>query len=321
MNRCIVCERETEDAVCECGCATKATDVGVADDVSLGEGGTSLVESSVEAEADSLLLKDEGSNPTGSVHDRGAAAYLDHGAPGTSTLKAPSTGDSAVSLAAYAARADVDFEGYVPSRARFDVKAMVNVYGGDMKVVRGRYDEARQRFHDEDGEGVPQEAPEYVAGLSGICTELPSCDHVVVPVASGALLTAVLSSCDATVHGVQPEGCMPFVDSVDAGEYVACNDPDTVVGECEVPEPPAAFVDIAVALHGDGDLEMHRVEDGEALDRCLDVARRDGVDLSPAGGAAVAAAEELCGEVVAVNPASGRLSADALRNRLVYHGE
>ncbi len=321
MNRCVACGEEVGDAVCGCGGATVSGDSSVADDVSMMEGGTPEVRLDVEAECRNLLVKDEGSNPTGSVHDRGAALWVSM-ADDADEVSLVSPGDSAVSCAAYAARADVDVHAYVPARTRFDVKAMVNVFGGDMTVARGRYDDAVQRFRGDGGDRLPQTSPEYVAGLSGVAEELPPVDHVVLPVGLGATLAGVLAAdVDAEVHAVQPEACSPYVDSMEAGEHRVCSEPDTVVGECEVAEPPMELVYTALEHGRRGELEGHRVEDGVALDRCLEVAREAGVDLSPAGGAAVAVARGLSGDVAAVNPAAGRLSADALRNRLVYHGE
>ncbi len=333
MNRCVVCGEKTGERVCSCGCVTVAEDHegGSAGGVSIGEGGTPLVESGLTEdygnELDRLFVKDEAVNPTGTVHDRAASnAFSALSEEDVDWVELASTGDLAVSAAAYGARADVDVHAYVPSRTRFDVKSMVNVHGGEMTVVRGRHEDAVDALGD--GEGTwGSSSADRIAGYASVAEGIEETadhglDHVVVPVGTGEMLAGVLSTVSgAMVHAAQPAGCSPFVDSVEDGGYVACERPDTVVGECEVSRPAEELVETAVEASDMGDLDVHAVEDGDALDACLSAAREDGVDLSPAGGVALAAAEALSGTAVVVNPAAGRLSADALRNRLVYHGE
>ena len=114
--------------------------------VGMGEGETPLVEAprlAEELDVGTLRLKDEGHNPTGSVVDRGMALAVTAARErGVSDVALPSMGNGGQAAAAYAARAGLDCEAFVPSRVPFVNKAMVNVHGGGMSVVEGRYADA-----------------------------------------------------------------------------------------------------------------------------------------------------------------------------------
>lgn len=289
--------------------------------VTMGEGGTPLVDAphlGDEYGVDELIFKDEANNPTGSIEDRGAsvAVSVAHN-EGAERVCLYAPGNAAVSVAAYAARAGIESKAYVPSRARFDAKSSVNIHGGSMKVVRGNLEDAREAARDDDGYSLSAgETPYRRAGARTVAEEIEDetdADAVVCPVGSGTTYLGLSKgiSDDVGLHAAQPEGCATLLDDVET--------PDTVVGELEDPSPPALDVlRETVADHG----RPVSVTDGEALDACL-AAAREGVPLAPSGGVALAALGELevSGTVVVLNPSSGRLFADALRNRMVYHGE
>jgi len=291
--------------------------------VTMNEGDTPLVDApelANEYGVDRLLFKDESRNPTGSVEDRGASVAVsvarDEGAERVS-LYAP--GNAAVSVAAYASRAGIDSKAYVPSRARFDVKSSVNVHGGSMKVVRGNLEDAREAAREDDGYSVSaDETPYRRVGARTVGNEIEDAtdadvDAVVCPVGSGTTYLGLSDGLPDGVelHAAQPDGCASLSEDVEA--------PDTVVGELEDPSPPA-LEELRETVEENG--RAVAVTDGEALDACLSAAR-EGVSLAPSGGVALAALDQLevSGTVAVVNPSLGRLFADALRNRMVYHGE
>jgi threonine synthase len=291
--------------------------------VTMCEGGTPLVSAPQLAEeygVEELVFKDEARNPTGSVEDRGASVAvsvaLDEGAERVS-LYAP--GNAAISVAAYASRAGIESKAYVPSRARFDVKSSVNVHGGEMKVVRGNLEDAREAAREDDGYSLSAgEMPYRRAGARTVADEVieetdGDVDAVVCPVGSGTTYLGLSDGLPESVdlRAAQPEGCATLLGDVET--------PDTVVGELEDPLPPELDV-LRETVEEKG--RAVAVEDGEALDACLSAAR-EGVSLAPSGGVALGAFDELdvSGTVAIVNPSLGRLFADALRNRMVYHGE
>lgn len=288
--------------------------------VTAGEGGTPLVPASRlsdEYGVDELLFKDESRNPTGTVWDRAASVAVSVAvSEGVEEVVHYAAGDAAVAVASYASRAGVGSHVYVPSRTRFDVKASVNVHGGSMKVVRGNLADARDAARDDERRSVSPPDELLRAGFGTVGGEIgedSDVDAVVCPVGTGELYRGLADTVpdEVALHAVQPEGCATLVGDVET--------PDTVVGELEDPAP-SGIEAVRDAVNERGGVAT--VSDGEALDACLDAAR-EGVSLSPAGGVALAALDELdvSGRVAVLNPALGRLSADALRNRMVYHGE
>ena len=289
--------------------------------VTAEEGDTPLVGAPDLAEeygVDELFFKDESRNPTGAIHDRAASVVVSAAREeGAERVVGYAPGDAAVAVAAYAGRAGIESHAYVPSRARFDVKASVNVHGGSMKVVRGNLVDARSAADEDGGYGVSSPDERLRAGYATAAREVLGAergvDAVVCPVGTGDVYRAFCDAVpdDVPVHAAQPEGCATLTGDVET--------PDTVVGELEDPSPPD-LDELREAADGRG--RTATVSDGEALDACLDAARA-GVSLSPAGGVALAGVSELevSGRVAVLNPALGRLSADALRNRMVYHGE
>src|SRR5437868_8816779 len=115
-------------------------------DLTLGEGGTPLIRSARLSErlGVELWFKCEGANPTGSFKDRGMAVAvakaLESGAQG---IVCASTGNTAASAAAYAARAGVPAVVLHPAGAIAAAKqAQARAVGARVLEVRGSFDEA-----------------------------------------------------------------------------------------------------------------------------------------------------------------------------------
>lgn len=286
--------------------------------------------------ASSLVVKQEGANPAGSVRDRSAAAGVAAArAAGYDGVVTAAAGDAGVAVAAYAARAGLEASVYLPSRARFDAKAAVNVHGGDMTVVRGRLADARGAAADADGRDVAAFASPWAHdALVGVGAEIGEVDHVVAPASDGALVLGLDAGLPerVAIHAVQPSGCAPIVaglervgDEPELDPAVdAVEAPDTVVGELEDPDPPGGRAAVAALRDRDGDAVA--VSDDEALDVGLAIARRDGWLPSLAGAVALAGCEHIGeriagGSVAVVDPGFGRLDADGFRSRLMARGE
>ncbi|MCU4718370.1 threonine synthase [Halapricum hydrolyticum] len=322
--------------------------------VTIGEGTTPLVGASDWAErlgVERVLLKDEGANPTGSIADRGATlavtAAKRHGA---ATVALPSTGNAAQAVSAYAARAGLDVEAFVPSRAIFDAKAMINVHGGEMSVVGGRLADAIDAFEeavaDEQWYSLAAfETPYRQDGVKTIGYEIAeqldwrAPDHVVYPTGNGVgfvgLARAVrelreLGWIDTapTIHAVQPEGCAPIVEAFEDGhaKHEPVEYPDTICGGLEVADPPASRLMLDAVRESDGSAVA--TPDAAILEAAADVAQSAGVEVGTAGGAAASGALELAERgvfgdsetVVIVNPAAGNKESDVLRSHLMSKG-
>jgi threonine synthase len=114
--------------------------------VSLGEGSTPLLPASRVSEqlGVELYLKWEGANPTGSFKDRGMTLAISRAVEeGARTVICASTGNTAASAAAYAARAGLRAVVLQPLGAVSPAKvAQASALGARVLEVRGEFDEA-----------------------------------------------------------------------------------------------------------------------------------------------------------------------------------
>jgi threonine synthase len=319
--------------------------------VTMAEGNTPAVSCPGIAEelgVAALVVKDEGRNPTGSIRDRElSVAVTLAGTHGAERVALPSMGNAGQSAAAYAARAGLDSQVFLPSRANFTAKAMVNVHGGEMSVREGRYGDAAAAFADTVGDChsvAPFGTAYRVEGAKTVLFELiddlgGAPDAVVVPTAHGLTLLGMyrggsvferLGLIDSipAFYAAQPSGCAPVVEAFEAGDSRtgAIEHPDTICGALEVPDPAAgAWILEAIDASGGGAVA---VDDDAILEAATAVAARAGLEPDVACGAAAAGAEALAesGEldptdgVVVVNTATGNKEADVLRSHLMSKG-
>jgi threonine synthase len=324
----------------------------------IGEGATPLVEAprlADELDVGRVLIKNEAHNPTGTVVDRGLALVAEAAARAEAdTLALPTTGDGGQSAAAYAARAGLLSRSFVPSRANFINKAMINVHGGDMRVVEGRFDDARAVYEEEresmpaaDEESwfpaAPFASPFRHEGAKPIYYEIAETlgwsapDAVVAPVGHGATIAGLwkgarefdsLGLVDGTprLYAAQPDGCAPIVEAIQSGDDPEPWEvPDTIVGSLEIPDP-AGGLPAVEAVRASGGTGV-AVDDQDLMDSAATVAQHEGLEVSVACGAATAGAWDLADDafgsgdtVVVVNTATGNKDADVVRSRLMSQG-
>jgi threonine synthase len=321
--------------------------------VTTAEGGTPAVscpEVAAELGVGDLVLKDEGRNPTGSIRDRELSVAVTLAKQdGARTVGLPSTGSAGQSAAAYAARAGLSSEVFLPSRANFTAKAMVNVHGGEMSVVGGRYGDAADAFADatetENWHSMaPGGTPYRIEGAKTLCFELlggPGSvpDAVVVPTAHGLTIAGLYRGVRdferlglieefPALYSAQASGCAPIVEAFEAGDgdVESIEHPDTICGALEVPDPAVGAWALEAIDASDGGAVA--VEDDEILEAATSMAARAGLEPDVACGAAAAGAEALAGRseiteddvVAVVNTATGNKEADVLRSHLMSKG-
>ena len=322
--------------------------------VSLEVGGTPLVDCPELAEelgVGAVYVKDEGRSATGAFVDRGLAlAVTAAREAGATDVALPTTGNGGQSAAAHAARAGLASHSFVPSRTPFVNKAMINVHGGDMNVVEGRYPDAVAAFEERDPdwqsvaafensyrhEGAKTLAYEVAESAGeGVTGATP--DAVVHPTAHGTGVVGLekgfrefreadLSEAAPRLYAVQPDGCAPVVDAWEGdGEVTGVEHPDTICGPLEVPEP-AGGARVLEALEGTDGAAV-AVSDDALLTGATDLAAT-GLTMGATGGAAVAGARRLADRgafgdedvVVLVNPTTGNKEEDILRSHLMKQG-
>ena len=114
----------------------------------LGEGGTPLIQAAnlgMMLGLPNLFIKDERQGPTASFKDRQAAvtiAALKEG--GVTEMVAASTGNVAIALSAYAARAGIKLWAFVTSLVPGVKMREIALYGSQVVKITGSYDQAKQ---------------------------------------------------------------------------------------------------------------------------------------------------------------------------------
>ena len=234
--------------------------------LSLGEGDTPLVPLDRLAATfgvGALYAKNEGQNPTGSFKDRGTVLAIQKAvAVGFKKVGTVSTGNMAVSTAAYGARAGIGT--YVLLKEGTSLTSVHNagVFGPVLVTVRGDYG---RLFHESLRIGRklgicflnsidPFRIEGYKVTGFEIFHELgrPAPDFVFVPLSSGGHLLGLmrafedleragLISAYPTFVGVQAEGCAPLVKAFESGRptYERLTEARTMAHAISNPAPPA----------------------------------------------------------------------------------
>lgn len=294
--------------------------------VTLGEGNTPLLEAGRLRRAvgiETLLLKDETRNPTGSFKDRMLAVGIAHAVEqGHDTVAVQSSGNVGAAAAAYAARAGIRAKVFVPRTAPAEKLLQARMYGAD--VLRIDHDSPAEIFDlltwacEEFGwhlvstaaiynpftlEGAKTIAYELVHELGD---ELP--DWLVTPVGGGGNLGSLwrglldlraLGLVDRLPRmvGVQAAGCAPFVEALETGrtpqEALSHRWPSirTVAGA--IADDVVFDAHIALPAVRESGGTPVAVEDAEMLAMVAALARDEGIFVEPAAAAGLAAIKRL----------------------------
>lgn len=286
--------------------------------VTMGEGGTPLVEfEQLEAIDATVYGKLESLNPTCSFKDRGSALAVSAVTDASTSWEAvvvASTGNTAPSVAAYAARANVPCAVLVPDGTSLSKLSQVDAHGVGIYTVEGTFSDCfgfAQRISDErvlNATAVYSANPFVASANRTIAFEITAQlqgvpDWVVVPVGAGPLLGGihfgftelyeadVIDSRPRTLC-VQAEGCHPIVRAIDRNEPVR---PWTEPITTDI----GAIADPLVGYAVDGEETRQAVLDSggtgvalpdETIHSWTDrLARSEGVYTEPASAASIAA--------------------------------
>ena len=291
----------------------------VSEDMSLGEGGTPLIRSSVVGEQwslDGLYFKDETQNPTWSFKDRGTFCGIQYAISlGYERIGTVSTGNMAASIAAYGARAGLPTFILVSAGMPREKTKPIAVYGPHLVRVEGGYHELYDgslRVGERYGiYFINSDAPFRVEGSKTIAFEMCEQmhfqvpDYVIIPVSSGGNIRGVLKGFEEfksaglidTVPkfiAVQAEGCAPISEAFERGreKVERIRDPRTIAHGIENPYPPSGNQVLRKLRQNEG-LAL-TVSDEEILE-AQGLLAREGIFGQPAACAPLAAAKKLIG--------------------------
>ncbi|HVS29794.1 MAG TPA: threonine synthase [Solirubrobacteraceae bacterium] len=265
--------------------------------VTLHEGSTPLVPALGLSErvGAEVWLKLEGANPTGSFKDRGMTCAVSAAVrEGAEAVICASTGNTAASCAAYAARAGLRGAVIVPEGNIAAGKlAQALMHGARVVALRGNFDEALALVR----ELVDRHPIALVNSVNAfriegqktaafeILDELERFDALCIPVGNAGNITAYwqgLQEAGASprLFGFQAEGSAPLVH----GAPVA--NPETVASAIRIGNPARWEEAISAMTSSRG--AIRAVSDAEILDAYRLLAAGEGVFCEPASAAAVA---------------------------------
>lgn len=219
--------------------------------VSLGEGFTPLIE--IDVYGLKVHCKVEFLSPTGSFKDRGTAVLISVlNSLDVKTIVDDSSGNAGASLAAYAARAGMACEIYVPASTSPSKRAQIAIYGARLVTIEGSRQEASQAVQEATTRGAYYASHYYnpftLQGLKTLAYEIweqlggHGPDNLVLPAGHGTLLLGAYRGFTELLEAglvdrlprlfaVQALGCAPLyeayrrgadeVSPVEAGETLA----------------------------------------------------------------------------------------------------
>jgi threonine synthase len=266
--------------------------------VTLGEGGTPLVRAPVLSDrvGAEVWLKIEGANPTGSFKDRGMTVAVSAAmSEGATAVVCASTGNTAASAAAYAARAGLRGLVIVPEGKIATGKlAQALMHGARVIALRGNFDEALRivrELVERQPMALVNSVNEYrIEGQKTasfeICDQLGEPPDVLcIPVGNAGNITAYWRgfreySVAPVLHGYQAAGAAPLVHGAPV------ESPETVASAIRIGNPARweEAMDAVTSSRG----EIRAVTDEEILEAYALLGSREGVFCEPASAASVA---------------------------------
>jgi threonine synthase len=266
--------------------------------VTLGEGGTPLVHARHVSElvgAD-VYLKIEGANPTGSFKDRGMTVAVSAAvAEGAQAVVCASTGNTAASAAAYAARAGLRGAVIVPEGKIATGKlAQALMHGARVVAVRGNFDRALalvRELVERQPISLVNSVNEYrLEGQKTAAFEVldqlgEAPDVLCIPVGNAGNITAYWRGFQEVgaaprLHGYQAAGAAPLVNGAPV------ENPETVASAIRIGNP-ARWEEAMAAVTGSRG-EIRAVSDDEILGAYSLLGSREGIFCEPASAASVA---------------------------------
>lgn len=287
--------------------------------VDLGAGYTPLIKAdnlAREIGLNSLYLKNDTANPTHSFKDRVTSVAISKAKEFEYKIVAcASTGNLANSVAAHAAKAGLEAYLFIP--ADLEAGKIVNsaVYQPNLIGVEGSYDDVNRLCSEVasvfDWAFVNVNIrPYYAEGSKTLGFETveqlgwKAPDHVIVPVASGSLLTKIRKGIDelqkvglidhahTKVSGAQAKGCSPIVTAFKNNTLdIRPVKPNTIAKSLAIGNPADGYYALKAVRESGGFLED--VTDEEIVEGIKLLARTEGIFAETAGGVSVSVLKKL----------------------------
>jgi len=266
---------------------------------------------------DELYLKNDTVNhPTLSFKDRVVAVALTRAKEfGFDTVACASTGNLANAVSAHAAQAGLKCFVFIPYDLE-SAKVLGNlIYHPTVVAVEGTYDDVNRLCSEIAGEYRwafvnINIRPYYAEGSKTLAFETAeqlgwrAPDQVVVPIASGSLLTKIwkglkefervglISGVKTKVNGAQAAGCSPVATAFAEGrDFIKPVKPKTLAKSLAIGNPADGFYALRTARETGGVIDM--VSDDDIVAGIHLLAQTEGVFAETAGGVTIAVLKQL----------------------------
>ena len=258
-----------------------------------------------------LYIKNDTANPTWSFKDRVVSTALSRAVEfGFDTAACASTGNLANSVAAHAARAGMKAYVFIPSDLESGKVMGSLIYKPNLVSVSGNYDEVNRLcaeiadrtdwafvnvnvrpFYSEGSKTLAYEVAEQLGWVAP--------DHVVIPIASGSMLTKIhkgfnelmklglIDQKDFRVSGAQAEGCSPVAKAfIEGHDFVTPVKPNTIAKSLAIGNPADGIYALETMRETNG--AAGAVTDKEVVEGIQLLAETEGIWGETAGGVTIA---------------------------------
>ena len=266
---------------------------------------------------DELYIKNDCVNqPTLSFKDRVVAVALTRARElGYETAACASTGNLANSVAAHAAQAGMQCYVFIPGDLEA-AKVLGNlIYRPKVVEIEGNYDDVNRLCSEIAGERRwafvnVNIRPYYAEGSKTLAFEVAeqlgwrAPDQVVVPMASGSLLTkiwkglkefqkiGILKDVSTKVNGAQAEGCSPIATAYkDGRDFFKPVKPSTIAKSLAIGNPADGYYALKTVAESGG--AMDAVTDDEVIEGIKLLAQTEGIFAETAGGVTIGTLRKL----------------------------
>ncbi len=287
--------------------------------VDLGAGFTPLLKAdnlASELGLKNLYIKNDTANPTYSFKDRVVSVALSKAREfGYDTVACASTGNLANAVSAHAARGRFKAFIFIPANLERGKILSSAIYEPTLVGVEGNYDDVNRLCSEISSEFKWAFVnitirPYYAEGSKTLGFETveqlgwQAPDHVVVPVASGSLITKIykgikefydlglIDEARTKITGAQATGCAPISTTFKGGTLnIKPVKPDTIAKSLAIGNPADGYYALKVVRETSGYFED--VTDDEIVEGVKLLAKTEGIFTETAGGVTIAVLEKL----------------------------
>lgn len=259
-----------------------------------------------------LYLKDESKNPTGSFKDKESACVVNQAIEwGIDQIFVVSSGNAALSTAAYAQKAGIRCDCLIPKDTSFGKRSLIGLYGGKLVEINGNYENVYHYAIDHEYPGwncTPGINPIKEEGIKiigfEIWEEIGVPDVIIVPCGNGTLLYGIYKAFKELqflgftnrlpkIIGVQVKNAAPLKIAKEQNiEFASLSNIPDSFAEAIVAEESYSSPKVMMALN-DTLGEIIEVDDKEILNSLQEIIKLESIIPEPSSAVIYSALNKL----------------------------